>query len=559
MSDDHQIYMELPALEPRDSISQATLETDTQDCQPLTKTPPSSRPRSLTEVSSAEDRHTTSPTTSEAEREIRQELFAMPEFGKYCRDFSTIATDMLAATLPLICPGFVIAPSKLDDKVVNPSNHQTWLNTIIAFGSVFPIAFATIISQQMLGSRTFGGAILTQMTLGTFNILGASLIVLWAFSPLGTQALLRTLYTEMVEGTTPLNITYRDAMCDTGLLSIFFETVDSPAINSQYFLSVASTLVSLLKMPDHTRMSAMDPWDNVKIPFYMEDNQMSEMSDEGWQILASAPDQGHEHVSALVGVQIDDVPIGNTTLAVESTYIELTCYNLSTHETGESAKENVSWAWGSFYEPRPEPRVAPANANNSWQGINLDISNSLVAVDRFVDINTWTNSTWLTEHSGLDIGSEHHDLRRIFNTPAIFADEPGVEAHPTTLYVYAWFNFYKPQPPIPLSAYCDIHQKYVETQVLCERWQESARQTCVATAQRPSRKKHASEVISFLNFPGVFEKISEHVAAVGTETRNHLLIDYLANPSAEHSSLAGQFQNVNEVFFGRSLAQLFNT
>lgn len=508
---------------------------------------------------------------------VRQPLDKVPEFGKYSSNFSTIATDVLAATLPLICLGFVTALFNLDDEVVNPSTHRTWLNTIIAFASVFPIAFTAIIGrltyqvgrynlergttvgflEQMLGSRTFGGAILTQITLGTFNLLGVGLVALWVFSPLGTQALLRTLYTGMVEDIVPLNITYRDTMSDTGLSSIFSASVSSPSLEADHFGSIASTMASVLRMPDHIRLSAMDPWDNVKIPFFTEENDTAEMDKSGWRSFAPTSDQNHEHYSALVGVQIEDVPAGNTTLTVESTYIDLDCYNVTTYERGRPVKEDVDWEWRSFYDSSPEPRVPPANANSSWQGFNLNDSHWMIAVDHFVDVGTWTNRTWLAEHNGLDYLSE--SLNHVFDTPAIFADEPGVEVSPTKLYMFGWYRFANPHPPLSFSAYCDVRQKYVETQVLCERREGSARHICAATAQRPSMKKHASELISFLNFPGVFEKISEQMPAVGKFPWNNLIIDYLAKPSEKDGILSNPFENVDKFLFGRRLSQMLNT
>ena len=45
--------------------------------------------------------------------------------------------------------------------------------------------------EQLLGSNTISGALVTQAKLQAFNILGLFIVVLWCLSPLGSQASLR--------------------------------------------------------------------------------------------------------------------------------------------------------------------------------------------------------------------------------------------------------------------------------------------------------------------------------------------------------------------------------
>lgn len=51
--------------------------------------------------------------------------------------------------------------------------------------------------EQLIGSRTVGSTFITQISLGKFNILGLVLLSLWAFSPLGSQAVLRTVESKL--------------------------------------------------------------------------------------------------------------------------------------------------------------------------------------------------------------------------------------------------------------------------------------------------------------------------------------------------------------------------
>ena len=70
------------------------------------------------------------------------------------------------------------------------------------------VGIATL--EQLLGSRTIGSTFLTLVSLRLYNFLGLLLVVLWALSPLGGQATLRTPSFELSSSVTAADFTYLD-------------------------------------------------------------------------------------------------------------------------------------------------------------------------------------------------------------------------------------------------------------------------------------------------------------------------------------------------------------
>src|SRR5690349_5066834 len=62
--------------------------------------------------------------------------------------------------------------------------------------------------ESLIGSRTVGGTILTQIRLWPLTFLGLGLILIWLMSPMGSQAALRMLVIENENVESSSNITY---------------------------------------------------------------------------------------------------------------------------------------------------------------------------------------------------------------------------------------------------------------------------------------------------------------------------------------------------------------
>ncbi|KAH6661636.1 hypothetical protein F5X68DRAFT_145452, partial [Plectosphaerella plurivora] len=294
--------------------------------------------------------------------------------------------------------------------------------------------------------------------------------------------------------------------------------------------------------PEHTQTDTMDLWGNVKIPFIGNgyDNTTIQAPATEWQDVVWGPKQ--ERYSALAGIPISNVPVGNTTLYMQSGYIELNCYDFSRPPRDGTASKRDAVL------PR-QVALQPPN-NSSWQGEHS--SRWLIALDRFV------NPIWT--------GPSRRGDDDTWESPGMFANVAGIEAGPTRLLFRAFNDAGIIAKGSLIYGYCDVRQRYVESRVHCERQTETSRQKCTAIAQRPSRKGHAPETISHLNFPAVFGHITKNLpeaTSIGGIATTDLGLRYLKNPKGVSSSETStdMFSGIPEekVDFSRRLSQLLNT
>lgn len=109
-----------------------------------------------------------------------------------------------------------------------------------------------------MGSRTFGGTLLTQCaTLRTSSpvVLSSALVVLWLLSPLGGQASLNLLSV----GNKGLFNSTKVRYLDTEHQRSFVTSISSPTYI--YDALYASSLLSSQNLPD----APMDTWGNIKV------------------------------------------------------------------------------------------------------------------------------------------------------------------------------------------------------------------------------------------------------------------------------------------------------
>src|SRR5205823_13297188 len=131
--------------------------------------------------------------------------------------------------------------------------------------------------ERLLGSMSIVSTIWTQYKLGPVNIISCLLILLWSFSPLGGQAILRILSTELrfTDATTPL--VYFNTSFSTGNVS-FLNNND--ALNLQ-FSDVREIYASAVLSPSYIQQSSMDQFGNIRIPM-IESLDSSSADKDGW-------------------------------------------------------------------------------------------------------------------------------------------------------------------------------------------------------------------------------------------------------------------------------------
>lgn len=79
--------------------------------------------------------------------------------------------------------------------------------------------------EQLVGSHTLVGSLVTQIELRTFNLIAMSIVALWALSPVGSQASLRIAYIKSVPIDTQNQLTFSE-----------YSSFSSPRVAEQTFL-----------------------------------------------------------------------------------------------------------------------------------------------------------------------------------------------------------------------------------------------------------------------------------------------------------------------------------
>ncbi|WQF80919.1 hypothetical protein CDEST_05933 [Colletotrichum destructivum] len=529
------------------------------------------------------------PSLTEDYMRVAADEDTTPRF-KYLRqktDVLTILTDCACIVFPMAHVAFVVMLWRLDEtEVTDDNSEETWRDAVTILATTFPILFASIVGrlvseaarwrleqgatvgslEQLIGSRTVGGTVLTLFSFRSFNVLAALLFLTWSCSPLGTQALLRMESTTLKPQFAPTAITYFDDLARSQMIEaeVYEETTyGGSEFYASYFGSLASLYTALITTPDTIKSGPMDLWGNVKIPVLHH-------SESVWKDLPI--NSSAIEYSSLAGIPLNDFHIGNTTFSIESSYLHLTCGPVGIGLHGNSAPgfvedpdpnilREATWGDGSriFHMP-----------NGTWHGYGFTNPNDtertawMLAVDRFVD------PVWLLKNNTVQrdpltgLFEDKHAAER--ERPRLFMNETGIEVGQTNLLFQAeaaWTSSKAPTVNRATST-CRVTQKYVESRVNCTRAPADITPACRVVAQRPSEKKHAPEDITHLSFPKVFNLVSKHLPrTVGGQIsyQTEFSLYYLQDPSLKGMLLQETqiLKNLTATDLQVRLAQLLNT
>ncbi|KAL5321075.1 hypothetical protein ACEPPN_011886 [Leptodophora sp. 'Broadleaf-Isolate-01'] len=318
--------------------------------------------------------------------------------------------------------------------------------------------------EQIMGSSTLGNTLTTHTLLRPFNWATLGLFTLWIFSPIGSRVslgLIEPKYQPVVSNSTVRYL-------DTTQASKFY----SEAAEDQVEIiagPINALYASSLMAPEMSKMSSMDQWGNIKIPYYDRLNSNLTANSTGW-ISFSGREPGDITYSSLLGVPISK-PQGslsaNTTWAMSATYLSLDCYTMTR-----------------------EPLV-PLNTdldNTTWH--SLSTSSSMLfslAMNGFISPNKTLESSHSISSfvSATNASSIPHTI--LFQSP-IWTDDLSLNATANLKMA---------------TAYCDLNQQYVDVEVLC-----SDGQHCGAVAMRKSVVPHAPEEFTVLGFDFGFKMLS---------------------------------------------------
>ena len=165
------------------------------------------------------------------------------------------------------------------------------------------------ILEQLFGSSTFFNTVTTQISLRSTNPLALLLIILWCISPLGSQSILRMLYTKPTTITRSIDLIYGN---DTRLSTHTF-------IPSTTFTKANAMYQESLLSPNVVKHSPLDVFGRLKIPLVDLGDPGSATSD--WIEL----DTDNTDYSSLTGIVIEGVKdeSGETEFTVEAPYYNL--------------------------------------------------------------------------------------------------------------------------------------------------------------------------------------------------------------------------------------------
>ncbi|CAH0043613.1 unnamed protein product [Clonostachys solani] len=497
--------------------------------------------------------------------------------------YEMIIADILAIGLPCALLVFAILLSSKSGFEATPSHIAEWQNAASVLSTLFPLLFAAITGrfmtqvarwkleegasigslEQLLGSRTVGGAVLTQYHLRAFNFLGIGILILWALSPVGSQAILRLAEPKLVTYTTAGDVAYFDHLRNAveGEPAMPGGNVDA---ENNGTINVMDTLYGAMVLaPSSTKNSGMDLWGNVKIP------RLSPGNTDEWQDVTA---ESTIVYSSLLGIPVANISTGNTTFNVESSYIDLECDQVEIWETSPSGfmptpPSNTSQGYLNFtyldsLHPANNKRI-PQIANGSFQGYDVDRGAGVRQTSWSIGLDRFINPNWSKWNIRAD-------------TPVHFENETGIDVGPTRLMFQAYMRAALRLTPVEYAgSYCDVKQRYVESRILCERTEPSARQNCTAVSQRRSQKYRLDENLSILNWPYSFRFLTAYWplstgpkvgVATGTLSDQDVLFQYLFDPTMENLSKSSgaqtrplALQNISATDFSIRLSQALNT
>ena len=226
--------------------------------------------------------------------------------------------------------------------------------------------------EQLMGSVTTGGTLSTIYTLRSYNFLAAGLVAVWALSPIGGQASLFLVDTELEPVLSNIEVMYLDTNGNTEFAGGDYSTVLEP---------LNLLLSSLLVGPPWYRNTSLDLWSNMRIPHLM---QAGATNSSNWIPVTEGFDETTSYTS-LLGVPIIGISaFGNTTFLMETSYISVACLNVTSGPAiqianGTTNATNKTFSSGFFADTDSNPNLSFA-LDGSMESIDILMGHSIAPI-----------------------------------------------------------------------------------------------------------------------------------------------------------------------------------
>lgn len=396
-----------------------------------------------------------------------------------------------------------------------------------------------------MGSQSFFGTIITQLGLWPLNAVAVCLVILWLLSPFGSQAILRSLTTEIALMDSVSNATYLNTR------------QESLAANSDnlldWFAGFTALFGASLLGSAATKNGSRDLWGNPKIPVQSSLLNTSSSDSDGWYEVSPGSGSRNGKFSQypfLFGIPISATPEGNTSFGLESSYLSLVCHNVTSIQTRVISN--------------PTPQLA-----NSTQ--EIFVNPGLISPSGpFISSQNITSSTpWAMGYLGIDVTTHlPQDSNSTFSLDVLTSD---VDSELPGLLLYQDFTGFQNVT----SIYCTPSQNYVESKITCATSQDGRQ--CSVIRQRTSLLRHAPSTITYLSFTPILQALTSllPLAApqISSQTRERgnqvdIFQNYLANPMDSRfiqsalwpaaSNSESRFLDIDLEEFGERLAGVLN-
>ncbi|KAG4438755.1 hypothetical protein IFR05_005783 [Cadophora sp. M221] len=413
-----------------------------------------------------------------------------------------VVVDIVTIAIPLPFGALAGALIWVDGETVDDNKKNVLEQCIKGAATLFPLCFSLVVGRAMMkvaswklekgaslgllerlvGSRTVGGTIITQARLRSIGIVSLGLVLLWLLSPLGSQSVLRILSTTSKLSSSDSEIAYSNSRQASRASGPIFNT---------WFSAFAAMFSSAILTPDEAKNSSMDIWGNVRIPLFSSLSNIG-ADENGWRRI---PETGYTPIyTSLFGIPISNIPIGNTTLNIESTYMELSCSNITSQ---------LVRGPNFFTNPGLISTTGPFNSSQ----------------------NISATTTWAMGYVGEDITSllPNSSVKALDSLPSDIASK----AYLPGLFLYQDFTGRQNVT----SVYCVPSQAYVESTVRCDKSSSTAPATCGIIAQRLSLLPHIPTALTSFSILSTFLSLTSLLPFTTPSANNiDLMQNYLIKP-----------------------------
>lgn len=196
--------------------------------------------------------------------------------------------------------------------------------------------------EQLVGSQSLGAAVERFVLLGRFDILGATVVLFWFLSPLGSQMSLRLLGFTSVNIISQTPILYFNTTTPAGSMNISsgpgWAVFDSPSGLQSARPSLTAFVNANMLASTKVLKSPVDQWNNIKVPRLDAMAYSADAFNNPWVPVTNGSSMTWASLSGLMiqGLNVS----GNSTFIIQTAYIDVICSDAMQTKAGNVRGDN---------------------------------------------------------------------------------------------------------------------------------------------------------------------------------------------------------------------------